>query len=458
MKLKQDQTLLILDKFEKLKTKDDFLNLLNIVKGFIYGSKANPFELRQLNYYINVGGKSALKEKPDVESKHPKYLSFNIAKKKKGEFRTIHAPNHGLQTLQSCLNIILQTVHIPHKAATGFVKNKSIVDNAKIHAGSIYVYNIDLKDFFLSIDKARIWKRLQLPPFNLNSRNGSLMVANMISAICCYEIEVERNVRDGKVVPFRQEGTLAKLKQSVLPQGAPTSPIITNIVCEQLDHRLNGVAKRFGLRYSRYADDITFSSSHNIYKKDSDFILELHRIIADQNFIIKTEKTRLQKQGYRQEVTGLTVNQNPNVKSHYIKQLRKWIYLWERYGYEHADPIFAKDYINDKGNLSRKKQEPNMASVLEGKLVYLKMVKGSDSPQFKKLQKRFEKLTGQIIGVKAHKKITEQESKTQSKSIKTLGIETQLKVNPISETLHILASKGEEGLAEAMEFYSIYSF
>lgn len=457
MKLKQDQTLLIRDKFEKLKTKDDFLSLLNIVKGFMYGLKAKPFELRQLNYYISVEGKNSSKEKPYVETKHPRYLSFNIAKKKKGEFRTIHAPNHGLQTLQSCLNIVLQTIHIPHKAATGFIKNKSIVDNAKIHAGSIYVYNIDLKDFFLSIDKARIWKRLHLPPFNLNIANGSLIVANMISAICCYEIEVERNVRDGKIIPFKQEGTLTKLKQSVLPQGAPTSPIITNIVCEQLDHRLNGVAKRFGLRYSRYADDITFSSSHNIYNKDSDFILELHRVIADQNFIIKTEKTRLQKQGYRQEVTGLTVNENPNVQSHYIKQLRKWIYLWERYGYEHAEPIFAKDYINDKGNTSPKKQELSMASVVEGKLVYLKMVKGNESLQFRKLQKRFEKLIGRTIVVKNRTKIKEQKSKAHSNSIKTQGKETQQKINPISKTLQILADKGEKGLAEALEFYSIYS-
>lgn len=100
------------------------------------------------------------------------------------------------------------------------------------------------------------------------------------------------------------------------------------MICERLDIRLSGVAKRFGLKYSRYADDITFSSMHNVYQKDSEFLIEIARIITDQNFHIKESKTRLQKQGFRQEVTGLIVNDKPNVNKRYISQLRMWIYCW----------------------------------------------------------------------------------------------------------------------------------
>jgi len=72
----------------------------------------------------------------------------------------------------------------------------------------------------------------------------------------------------------------------VLPQGAPTSPIITNMICDKLDHRLGGLAHRFGLNYTRYADDITFSSMHNVFQENSDFRKELLRIIGDQGFVL----------------------------------------------------------------------------------------------------------------------------------------------------------------------------
>jgi retron-type reverse transcriptase len=196
-----------------------------------------------------------------------------------------------LKAIQKTLNLIFQCVFEPHKSAMGFVANKSIVDNAKIHTNRNYVYNIDLKDFFSSIDQARVWKCLQLEPFNLIDKKpvpemlakvlgyNKQKVLNIITVLCCTEMEVER---------FNTETSeYEKVKRNVLPQGAPTSPTLTNVVCQKLDIRLNGVAKRFGLRYSRYADDITFSSMHDVYKKDGEFINEINRIIIDQGFEIK---------------------------------------------------------------------------------------------------------------------------------------------------------------------------
>jgi hypothetical protein len=210
-----------------------------------------------------------------------------------------------------------------------------------------------------------------------------LYLSGMIASICCTELDVERK---------NNEGEWIKVRRNVLPQGAPTSPIISNIVCQRLDFLLSGVAKRFGLIYSRYADDITFSSMHNVYQQDSEFLKELHRIIAEQGFHIKETKTRLQKDGYRKEVTGLLVNEKVNVQKRYIKQLRMWLYYWERYGYERASGFFLQQYILDNRNV--KKVYPNMENVIAGKLDYLKMVKGADNDLYLGLKSRFDGLSG----------------------------------------------------------------
>ena len=296
MKITEEQSLVIKDLFINMNSKYDFLNLLNEAKKLIHGDKMLPFEERQLNYYINA-----------YKNRSKTYHSFTI-KKKSGSLRTINAPSKGLKAIQSALNLIFQIMHQPHTAAYGFVIGKSIVDNANQHISQNYVYNIDLKDFFPSIDQARVWGRLKVAPFNLGISPERIKIANMMAALTCTNMEVER---------FK-EGEWVKLVLPVLPQGAPTSPTLTNAICEKLDVRLTRVAKKFGLNYTRYADDITFSSKHNTYEVEPDkfekifvpnstFDLEIRRIISDQNFHIKESKVRLQKQGYRQEVTGLTV-------------------------------------------------------------------------------------------------------------------------------------------------------
>lgn len=398
--------------FKEMQSKSDFLELLNIAKQMMYGDKTVPFSEKQLNYFITKDSQ-VIKSRVDFRidlSKFEPFIEENVViekkninrkdcyvpfiiKKKSGQDRTIHAPVKGLKEFQKALNIILQCLHEPHTAATGFVIGKSIVDNAKKHIGQTYVYNIDLKDFFPSVDRSRVWGRLLVAPFNLGTTVERKNIANFIATLCCTPMEVER---------FK-EGNWMKVITSVLPQGAPTSPTLTNIICEKLDKRLNGVAKRFGLNYSRYADDITFSSKHNAYEvsptkvekifvSGSTFDCEVRKIITEQNFHIKETKVRLQKRGYRQEVTGLVVNDKINVTRRYVKQLRQWLYLWERYGYDKSYAIFLNIYLADKGHV--KSEQPNMAMVIEGKLLYLKMVKGADDGTYLKLKKRFDLLLG----------------------------------------------------------------
>jgi hypothetical protein len=357
--------------FAEMQSKDDLVKLLSDAKNMLYGEECKPFQLKSLTYYAN----------PAYCKK--RYQTFTI-KKKSGADRTIHAPVKGLKSILRSLNFVLQCVYEPHEAATGFVLNKSIVDNAKKHVGHNYVYNIDLKDFFHSFDRNRVKMAFMYEPFNLNGDKEPL--AFLLASLCTHPFEI-----DGEV-------------KTVLPQGSPTSPTLTNILCKKLDRRLNGLAKRFGATYTRYADDITFSSPHNIYN-DEDFKKELERIIAEDNLLkvngkqveigpqlkINTDKTRLQKAGYRQEATGLIVNEKVNVRRRYVKQIRMWLYYWEKYGYEKAEQIFKRDYIADKGHV--KNINAHLVNVIDGKLMFLKMVKGAEDDTYIGLKERFDKLT-----------------------------------------------------------------
>ena len=140
--------------FAEMQNREDLLGLLNYVKLSVLEGHNLPFTLKQLNYYSFP------------QHAKQKYRSFKIAKKS-GGIREINAPTHTLKTLQKTLNVVFQCLFTPHTSATGFVLNKSIVDNAALHTGNNYVLNIDLKDFFTGIEQARIWACLKNSPFNL---------------------------------------------------------------------------------------------------------------------------------------------------------------------------------------------------------------------------------------------------------------------------------------------------
>lgn len=368
MKIDQIHIDKIRESFAAMQNKEDLVNLLSEAKNMLYAKECKPVTLKALTYYAN----------PEVCEK--RYQTFTI-KKKSGADRTIHAPVKGLKSILRALNFILQCMYKPHEAATGFVLDKSIVDNAKKHIGQQYVLNLDLKDFFHSFDRNRVKMGFMFDPFYLNGEKEEL--AFLLACLCTHPFEVNCELK------------------TVLPQGSPTSPTITNILCQRLDRRLSGLANRFGANYTRYADDITFSSSHNIYKQIenpelndngayNDFISELDRLIHEEKLIVNPEKTRLQKAGHRQEATGLIVNVKVNVRRRYVKQIRMWLYYWEKYGYEKAEQIFKRDYADDKGHI--KKGEPNLKNVLDGKLQFLKMVKGEEDGTYNGLKVRFDSL------------------------------------------------------------------
>lgn len=344
------------DLWRCLNTKKDLLKLVNVALKGLYGKSATEVSMGQMNRaaYSSIN--------PD------RYRTFQIPKRKKGEFRTIDAPEPGLKYIQQGLNLVLQTVHSPHHSAMGFVPQRSVVTGAKVHIGQRLVYNIDLKDFFHSITSGRLYKRLTSKPFCLNHE-----VASLITDLCCYSDD------SGK---------------SVLPMGAPTSPTVTNIICERMDRKLTSLAKTYGLKYSRYADDITFSGMGNIFSEEDRFVRSMRNIIEnEEGFTINPDKTRLCHRGMRQEVTGLTVNEKENVPRHYVKQLRTMLHNWEMDGHDRAQAVFERHYLPKFIRPSAGNPPVyHIENVISGKLLYLKMVKGETDATYKSLNRRFNAL------------------------------------------------------------------
>jgi retron-type reverse transcriptase len=150
---------------------------------------------------------------------------------------------------------------------------------------------------------------------------------------------------------------------------------------------LAGLAKRFNAIYSRYADDITFSCDINIFNFES-FQNELNRIIKTENKLeIQTEKSRIQHRSFRQEVTGIIVNEKININQRYIKGIRMYLTLVERYGIEKATMLYQKDYQLDRGY--QPKEKFNLKYILGGKINYLSMIRGKDDALTQKLAERW---------------------------------------------------------------------
>ncbi|MFL2106476.1 reverse transcriptase domain-containing protein [Desemzia sp. FAM 23988] len=274
--------------------------------------------------------------------------------------------------IQRKLKDILYDNFSPHTNAHGFVSGKDIVTNAEIHVGKKYILNLDLENFFESISYGRV-SNMFLRYFKLNSK-----VAYTLANICCHP--------DG-----------------FLPQGAPTSPIISNIIAKTMDKELTNMARRMrSVRYSRYADDITFSSNlplpsqiMEIKNEAPALSTNLIKIITDNGFIINNQKVRFQRNKEHQEVTGITVNQKLNVKRTYIRRIRAILHSVEQNISNLDIPIkkFEDEYPFRNKNYS---DEIDLFKVLKGMITHVGHVKGTNDSVFIKLATRFNDLVETI--------------------------------------------------------------
>ena len=239
-----------------------------------------------------------------------KYSSFEITKRS-GGVRKISAPAPDLRLLQQRLSDLLQNcveeINEAQKRkddmAHGFKRLRSIITNAKKHHKRRYVFNIDLQDFFPSINFGRI------RGFFIKDANFMLhpKVATILAQIACHE--------------------------NALPQGAPCSPVISNLIGHVLDIHLCKLASTSGCTYSRYADDITFSTNKPVFPSEiaKQTSGEKHKwepgdkltaAVLQAGFAINPQKTRMQYRNSRQSVTGLVVNRKVNIRTEYRRTVR----------------------------------------------------------------------------------------------------------------------------------------
>ena len=372
---------MIAERAAQMKTRADLLLLLNDIRHdeLVEAGREedyHPFTQPKFNFYINPNHTQG------------RYREFYIPKRSGGR-RRISAPRTGTyKYMLHALNLLLGSLYTPLSSAMGFAPGRSIVTGAEKHVGQHYVFNTDLRDFFPSVRRARVKARLLLPPFGFTEE-----VAIAVAGLCTVRVDVPGD--DGQ--PARPI--------YVLPQGAPTSPLLTNAVCDRLDRRLSGLARRCGANYTRYADDITFSSPHNLYAEESTFRTELARILAVEGFEMNEAKTRVQRSGQRQEVTGLVVNRRVNVCRHYVRSLRAVLYVWRRYGYDAAlAALLRHDRVVPEHRGRRRL--PDLTRVVEGRLLFVRQVRGTADPLYVRLQVAFDALVASMSAQKCENGLT----------------------------------------------------
>lgn len=225
--------------------------------------------------------------------------------KRDGSMRTITAPKRDLKRIQRwALRNVFD--HFPvHGAAHGFLAARSIVTNAQAHAGADTIIKVDIKDFFPTVT----WRRVRGMLRKAGVAEGPATLIALLST---------ESPRD--VVQFRGKTLYVASGPRVLPQGAPTSPAITNAICLRLDRRMSGLSRKLGFRYTRYADDLTFSWCAPAPSKESKELGEharapigalikgIKQILLGEGFRIHPSKTVIMRNGSRQKVTGLVVN------------------------------------------------------------------------------------------------------------------------------------------------------
>ncbi|MDJ0680158.1 MAG: reverse transcriptase domain-containing protein [Xenococcaceae cyanobacterium MO_167.B52] len=256
------------------------------------------------------------------------YIRFKIPKKTGGE-RLISAPMPRLKRSQYwILEHILNKMPV-HDAVHGFRCDRSILTNAKPHVGANMVINFDLQDFFPSISYRRVK--------GLFRSFGYSEAAATILGLLCTEAELEQVELDSKIY-------YVALGKRHLPQGSPASPAITNIMCRRLDQRLTRMAHQWQFVYTRYADDLTFSTiSEN--PRICNILKNTDSIVQHEGFQINHQKTRVLRNSHQQEVTGIVVNEKLNIDRKTLKRFRATLHQIETKGINHVSWGHGEDTL-----------------------------------------------------------------------------------------------------------------
>lgn len=294
----------------------------------------------------------------------PEYETYKVPKKK-GGWREIQAPAEKLKKVQWRINRYLQAYYLCVKPAEsfGFVPNNdqwgqdsNIVANARCHLGKNYLLNMDLKDFFPGISDKQVY-----------------------DVFARADLGFDRDI----AMAF----TLLTTYNRQLPTGAPSSPVLSNLVCRGLDNALKQYAEHMGYRYSRYADDLTFSADERITGEQ---VQQISTIISAHGFAVNTKKTRIVSHNRQQTVTGIVVNERVNVNRNLLKRVRAMIHDAVTNGrWEAARKHYGLVGLVDKVHVNQ------FMGCLDGYIGFIGQVRGKNDKMYLSM---LEKLQGMLDG------------------------------------------------------------
>lgn len=272
----------------------------------------------------------------------PHYVTFEVPKRSGGK-RTLAAPMPRLASAQAwVLHEVLEKLPT-EDPAHGFIKGRSTLSSALPHVGRDVVVNVDLSDFFPTITFSRVRGVFQ--------RLGYSPAVATIFALLCTEAPRVVAVFDGK----RYHTAVGP---RALPQGACTSPALSNQVARKLDRRLLGMARKHGYAYTRYADDLTFSGDDKPESEIGMLLARIRHVVGEEGFAVNPRKGRVQRAARRQTVTGVVVNDRPSVPREEVRRLRAILHHASKTGLA----------AQNRDNI------PHFEAHLRGKLAYLHMI------------------------------------------------------------------------------------
>jgi RNA-directed DNA polymerase len=330
---------------------------------FLFGAPIRvsiPVELTSEGELLRYLGLSAGELKKIWWFRGRMYRQFDIAKGG-GKKRLISAPDYRLKMLQRKIASLLDKIYRPRHSVHGFVSGRSVRSNASAHLRSKFVMNLDIEGFFPSISERRVSGLFEA--LGIDDR-----VAQILARICCNE--------------------------GVLPQGAPSSPVISNMICFRMDKELQAIAKEARCIYTRYADDITFSSYQPLSSLFEgplppvgnfapDLLTgRLQGAFRNNGFPINPKKAHYSDKHSRRTVTGLRINELVNVDRRFVRNVRAALFAVETQGVEAAQKALKDKYRRDS----------SLASHLRGRLSWVGQIKGPSDPIFRGLASRFNKL------------------------------------------------------------------
>jgi len=306
----------------------------------------------------------ALTQKPSAARLH--HYHYKLIDKSSGTVRLIEAPKPRLKQIQRrILTGILDRIP-PHPAAHGFRRGHSIRTFVAPHAGRRVVLRMDLRDFFPSISGARVQAFFRTAGY-------PEPVADLLGGICtnaaprhvCAKAVAARDLYQG---PH-------------LPQGAPTSPALANLIAYRVDCRLAGLARASGAAYTRYADDLAFSGGEDFDRAAGRFAIHAAAILHEEGFAVHHRKTRVMRQSVRQHLAGLVANQHANIRRADYDRLKAILTNCLRHGI---------DSQNRQGR-------PDFRAHLAGKVAFVEMIHPSHGARLRELLRKLESGIGPTI-------------------------------------------------------------